>query len=89
MRDYFILHFKEYEDVIDYEHSKVIGPFFEGDSVSVAVPTLKSDKIDGLNCFTIKAVCGTIVSHDVKMAITKAGCGESLMFKNVRLDKGD
>lgn len=78
-RQYYLMHFKCYEDVIDYEHSKILDGM-------VLVPTLKAEPIRNLHLFTIQSVAETIVSRELRLAIIKAGQKASLMFDKVRLD---
>ncbi len=79
IRPYYIMHFTRSEDVIDYEHSKMLNG-------TVMVPVLKSKLVKELNLFAINAVKSTIISRELRLAIIKAGQKESLMFDKVRLD---
>ena len=77
-RPYYIMHFLKFENVIDYESSKII-TYADG-TKTVMVPHLKLNLIKNLHLFCVNAVGHIIISDILKKALIRKGLKYGLAF---------
>lgn len=79
-KQYYIMHFTKFEEVIDFDNS-VIMPYIPTGDFLVMAPSLYYDKIESLNIFCINALSNQIISQDVYRALRR------VFKKGIKYDK--